>query len=290
MKKITILIPIYNDWQSVSKLLDEVNANVKGLDLEFSIIIINDASTEAQSLTAENLDNLKSVRVMNMKENRGHARCIATGLKYVFENDEFDYVIPMYGDCEDRPEEIKFLIEEASYSPDKAIVGERIKRSENLIFKLSYSIHKLITYAFTGQSIKFGNFTCLPKSTVEKMIKDKATWSSFSGALTKVEKNRKTSPSTRGIRYFGPSKMNFLNLVKHSLAIIAVFKVNVIFRAALFYAIYLYLISSNITFITLIPLVLIIVFIISVLTLSKREDLNALNNSTNNLASFDKIK
>ncbi len=225
-----------------------------------------------------------------MKENRGHARCIATGLKYVFENEEFDYVIPMDGDGEDRPEEIKFLIEEANYSPDKAIVGERIKRSENLIFKLSYSIHKLITYTFTGQSIKFGNFTCLPKSTVEKMIKDKATWSSFSGALTKVEKNIKASPSTRGTRYFGPSKMNFLNLVKHSLAIIAVFKVNVIFRSALFYAIYLYLISSNITFITLIPLVLIIVFIISVLTLSKREDLNALNDSTNNLASFDKIK
>ena len=290
MKKITILIPVYNDWQSVSKLLDEININVKGLDFEFSIIVINDASTEAQSLNIQNLDNLKSVRIMNMKENRGHARCIATGLKYVFENEEFDYVIPMDGDGEDRPEEIKYFLEEANYSPDKAIVGERIKRSENLIFKLSYSIHKLITYTFTGQSIKFGNFTCLPKSTVEKMIRDKATWSSFSGALTKVEKNRKASPSMRGTRYFGPSKMNFLNLVKHSLAIIAVFKVNVIFRAALFYAIYLYLISSNITYITLIPLGLIIVFIISVLTLSKREDLNALNDSTNNLASFDKIK
>ena len=290
MKKITILIPVYNDWQSVSKLLDEININVKGLDFEFSIIVINDASTEAQFITAENLDNLKSVRVMNMRENRGHARCIATGLKYVFENEEFDYVIPMDGDGEDRPEEIKFLIEEANYSPDKAIVGERIKRSENLIFKLSYSIHKLITYTFTGQSIKFGNYTCLPKSTVEKMIKDKATWSSFSGALTKVEKNRKASLSIRGTRYFGPSKMNFFNLVKHSLAIISVFKVNVIFRSALFYAIYLYLISSNITYITLIPLLLIIVFLISVLTLSRREDLNALNNSTNNLASFDKIK
>ena len=290
MKKIIILVPIYNDWQSVSKLLDEININIKGLDFEFSIIIVNDASTEAQSITTQNLDNLKSVRVMNMRENRGHARCIATGLKYVFENEEFDYVIPMDGDGEDRPEEIKYFLEEANYSPDKAIVGERIKRSENLIFKISYSIHKLITYTFTGQSIKFGNFTCLPKSTVEKMIRDKATWSSFSGALTKVEKNRKASPSMRGTRYFGPSKMNFLNLVKHSLAIIAVFKINVIFRAALFYAIYLYLISSNITYITLIPLGLIIVFIISVLTLSKREDLNALNDSTNNLASFDKIK
>ena len=145
MKKIIILVPIYNDWQSVSKLLDEININTKGLDFEFSIIIVNDASTEAQSITTQNLDNLKSVRVMNMRENRGHARCIATGLKYVFENEEFDYVIPMDGDGEDRPEEIKFLTEEANYSPDKAIVGERVKRSENLIFKLSYSIHKLIT-------------------------------------------------------------------------------------------------------------------------------------------------
>jgi len=290
MRKIIILVPVYNDWQSVSKLIDEININVKGLGFEFSIIVINDASTEAQSLNIQNLDNLKSVRVMNMKENRGHARCIATGLKYIYENEDFDYVIPMDGDGEDRPEEIKFFLEEANYSPDKTIVGERVKRSENLIFKLSYNIHKIITYTFTGQSIKFGNFTCLPKSTVEKMINDKATWSSFSGALTKVEKNRKASPSTRGTRYFGPSKMNFLNLVKHSLAIIAVFKINVIFRSALFYAVYLYLIANNITFITSIPLGLIIVFLISVLSISKREDLNEIKNSINNLASFDKIK
>ena len=290
MKKIIILVPIYNDWQSVSKLIDEININVKGLNFEFSIIIINDASTEAQSLNIQNLDNLKSVRIMNMKQNRGHARCIATGLKYIYENEDFDFVIPMDGDGEDRPEEIKFFLEETNYSPDKTIVGERVKRSENLIFKLSYNIHKIITYTFTGQSIKFGNFTCLPKSTVEKMINDKATWSSFSGALTKVEKNRKASLSTRGIRYFGPSKMNFLNLVKHSLAIIAVFKANVIFRSALFYAIYLYLISNNITFITSIPLALIIIFLISVLTISKRENLEALKNSINNLASFNKIK
>ena len=128
MKKIIILVPVYNDWQSVSKLIDEININVKGLDFEFSIIVVNDASTETQSLNIQNLDNLKSVRVMNMKENRGHARCIATGLKYIYENEDFEYVIPMDGDGEDRPEEIKFFLEEANYSPDKTIVGERVKR------------------------------------------------------------------------------------------------------------------------------------------------------------------
>ena len=77
---------------------------------------------------------------------------------------------------------------------------------------------------FTGHSIKFGNFTCLTKSTVEKLVNEKATWNSFSGALTKVEKNKIAIPSIRGERYFGPSKMSFSNLLKHSLSIISVFR------------------------------------------------------------------
>ncbi|SVD70775.1 uncharacterized protein METZ01_LOCUS423629, partial [marine metagenome] len=121
-----------------------------------------------------------------MKENQGHARCNAAGLKHIFENEEFDYVIPMDGDGEDRPEEIKQLIDNLNYHPDKPIVGERIKRSEGIFFKFCYFAHKIITSTFTGQSIKYGNYTCLPKPIVEKMINEKATWSSFSGALAKI--------------------------------------------------------------------------------------------------------
>ena len=44
--KIIILVPIYNDWQSLSKLLEEINSNIAGLGSQFSIIIINDASTD----------------------------------------------------------------------------------------------------------------------------------------------------------------------------------------------------------------------------------------------------
>ena len=167
-------------------------------------------------------------------------------MKYIFDNDEFDYLIPMDGAGEDRAEEISKFIEFLNYDKSKPIVGERVKRSEGLIFKLCYKFHKIITYVFTGQSIKFGNYTCLPRSTVEKMINEKATWSSFSGSLSKLEKNRSTIPSIRGERYFGPSKMSFYNLIKHSLAIIAVFKINVIIRSILFYLIYLFLISENI--------------------------------------------
>ena len=288
--KIIILIPIFNDWQSVSKLLEEINYNISGLECQFSIIIVNDASTEKQSISAINNENLQSIKIINMNENKGHARCIATGLKYIFEKEEFDYVIPMDGDGEDKPEEIKSFVEYLNYASDKPIVGERVKRSENLIFKVCYSIHKILTFAFTGQSIKFGNYTCLPKSTVEKMIKDKASWSSFSGALTKLEKERSTVPSIRGSRYFGPSKMSFKNLIIHSLAIISVFKINVLIRSIMFLLVYMFLIHQNISAIMLIPIPLITILIVLLFSISKRENLNELSNSLTNISIIDNIK
>ena len=288
--KIIILIPVYNDWQSTSKLLEDINLNVKGLNQEFSIIIVNDASTDEQSINSTNLENLSSIKIINMKENRGHARCIASGLKHIHEKEQYDYIIPMDGDGEDRPEEIKNFVENINFNPNKAIVGERVKRTEKLIFKICYKIHKALTYLSTGQSIKFGNYTCLPKSTVEKMINEKAIWSSFSGTLQKVEKDKVEVPSERGVRYFGPSKMSFLNLIKHSLSIISVFKFNVLIRSILFLVVYLFLISENISNVTLIPFYLVILLNILTFYFSNRENLHQFNNSLTNIGDIEKIK
>ena len=143
--KIKILIPIYNDWQSVSKLIDKINDLSINPEFQISIIIINDASNYDRQDDEKNLDNIDSIKILNMKKNQGHSRCIATGLKYIYEKDDFDYVIPMDGDGEDRPEEIKEFINQIKDSNGKPIVGERIKRSENFFFKTCYQIHKLIT-------------------------------------------------------------------------------------------------------------------------------------------------
>ena len=290
MKKIKILIPIYNDWQSVFKLLENIDLQIIGLDATISVLIINDASTESRPEINFNLNNLKSVQVINMKENRGHARCNAAGLKYINEKEDFDYVIPMDGDGEDRPEEIRLLIDKAKEYPDTVITGDRIRRSEGFIFKFCYLIHKYLTYVFAGQTIKFGNYTCLPKSTVAKMTEEAATWSSFSGSLSKITKDRISIPSTRGLRYFGPSKMSFINLLKHSLSIIAVFKSTVLIRSIIFLAVYIFIVLKYISIITLIPVALVIVMIISVFVLSGRENITELNNSLENINNIENLK
>ena len=99
--KVKILIPIYNDWRSLIKILENINSEIANLGHDFSVIIVNDASTENRPEISANVDNFSSVKIINMKDNKGHARCNASGLKYIFEKEEFDYVIPMDGDGED---------------------------------------------------------------------------------------------------------------------------------------------------------------------------------------------
>ena len=291
MKKTKILIPVYNDWDSVFKLLQNIDAQFNGWEADISVLIINDGSTEKKpEIGFVNFTNLTSVEIMNMKINKGHSRCNAVGLKYISEKENCDYVILMDGDGEDRPEEIGYLLCAAYENPDKAITANRIKRSEGLFFQLCYFLHKTVTFVFTGQSIKYGNYSCLPKSVVKKLIREKATWNSFSGSLAKVAKDRKSTPSIRGKRYFGPSKMSFINLLKHSLSIIAVFKTTLLIRSVLFLIAYLVLVIGRISVITLLPALGVVIMMFLVIILSKRENMSEFNNSLENIESIDQLR
>ena len=122
------------------------------------------------------------------------------------------------------------------------------------------------------------------------MVNEKATWNSFSGSLTKVETDLIFIPSTRGTRYFGPSKMSFSNLLKHSLSIISVFRNTVLIRSALFIVFYILFIKSNASLITAIPLILLLVMIYSISNLALRENMDEFNNSLKNILDISKIK
>ena len=287
--KVKILIPIYNDWNSVKRLVDNIDKVINDINCNFSIIIVNDASTQKKPENCFNFKNLKSIKIINMLENRGHGRCNAAGLKYIYENEDFDYVLPMDGDGEDRPEEIIQFVEKIKTDPDIPVVGERIKRSESNLFKFCYVVHKILTFIFTGKSIKFGHFSCIPKSIVKEMVNEKATWNCYSASLVKITKERNSIPSIRGKRYFDLSKMSFYNLIIHSFSIISVFKYNVLIRSILFLIIYFFLIYPNLSFVTLIPLFFIILFNAIVFKISSRENYNEYENSLKNISNIDNL-
>ena len=287
MKKFIILIPVYNDWKSVSKLLKEIDLQIFDWESEVSVLIVNDASSEPRLGTDSNFKKIKSVKILNMKKNQGHGRSLATGLKFITEREIFDYVILMDADGEDRPEELNLLFNKSKEHPGTVITADRVKRSEGLLFKFCYQIHKYLTFIFTGHLIKFGNYTFLPKDSVLKMTEKPSTWCSFSGSLTKLIPNRVSIPSIRSLRYFGPSKMSFFKLLIHSLSIIAVFKRTTFLRSFIFLFVYLLLIFQSLSFITLLPVFLILILLFSVVWVSNRENLDQFKKSLDNISSID---
>ena len=288
--KFKILIPLFNDWKSVSKLLTEIDHQILNWEAEVSVIIVNDASTEERSDLNFNYKKIKSVKILNMKKNRVHQRCIAAGLKYISQNENFDRVIVMDADGEDRPEELNDFYRKSLDNPNMTITGNRFKRSEGFIFRILYEIHKILTLVFTGKLIKFGNFLCLPKEHVNQLVKKPYLWNSYSSSVIRTIHARTFIPSTRGLRYVLPSKMNLLALIFHSLTIISVFRNIVIIRSIIYFAIYLFLIFNNISFFTIIPLLFLLIFSLTILKISMRESMDGLEKSLDNIGSIDTLQ
>ena len=271
MKKIIILIPVFNDWQSLIKLLEEINNTIEDMnESNFHCIVINDASTiESPKLNIPK--NIRSLDIINMKENRGHARCNAFGIRYLAKNIDFDHLILMDGDGEDRPEEIISLVERALTDQTTSVVANRIKRSEGPFFQLLYQIHKFITFIFTGKRISFGNYSCLTNKDVKLLSEKVSLWSSFSGSVKKHISKLNSVKSIRGLRYFGPSKMSLFKLIIHSFSIIAVFKNIVFLRSAILIMILAFL-TPSISFLAETIQILLVIFNLIIFLVSLREN------------------
>tara|TARA_B100001121_G_scaffold299844_1_gene309076 strand:+ start:718 stop:1590 length:873 start_codon:yes stop_codon:yes gene_type:complete len=288
MKKIIILIPVFNDWDSLDKLLGEIDETIKNIkNISIKCLIVNDASTIMPPKLVKP-KNIKKIYILDMIENKGHARCNAFGIRYVNENEDFDNLILMDGDGEDRPIELKSLLEKIIKNPKTSVVAKRIKRSEGPFFQFLYFMHKIITLTFTGQKVNFGNYSCLTKNDVSKLSSKASLWSSYSGTFKKNIKDFNEINSTRGNRYFGPSKMSLFNLLIHSFSIIAVFRFQVLIRSFLIIILLGYI--NKFFVLNLIYLqIVVILFCIIIFLASLRENEKELFKSSENLKNIKEI-
>ena len=288
MKKFIILIPVFNDWESLSKLIKDISLELTEFKKDkFKFVILNDGSTNSRP-KFDKPENISSMKILNMKINKGHTFCIAYGIHYILKNEEFDNLILMDGDGEDRPEEVKSLIKKNLENLEKSVIAKRVKRSEGILFKFLYQIHKLITLIFTGHNINFGNFTFLTKKDLISLSKEPLLWKSYSASFKKNIKNFTHINSIRGKRFFGPSKMSFFKLIFHSLSIIAVFKYQVCLRSALLLITFSYL-SSIFGFVTIIPQILIVLFCLVIFSVSLNNVDNDYEIESKNLNSINEI-
>jgi hypothetical protein len=264
MKTYKILIPVFNDWESLLSLLNNIHTLKINNIAHIKVLIVDDCSTEILNKKIE-FDSFKNIEIIKNSKNIGHGKSIAHGINYISKKNDFDYLIVMDGDGEDRPEEVKELILKSIYLPSLTITANRIKRSESAFFKLSYHLHKILTLVLTGYSIKFGNFMCIPMQDLNLIVSNKNLSVSFSGTIAKFIKKKTFIPSMRGVRYYGPTKMSFLKLIRHSLLIMSTFRKEAALRLSLIFLIYTTLIFyflKNMFLLLLLPVAIINILII----------------------------
>lgn len=222
-KKVICLTPVYNDWESFSILVKAIEEYPKHKDLLFQIIVINDGSIE--DYKDHKISKNTPIEIVNLKTNIGHQRAIAVGLQYINDiKSDFDYVIVLDSDGEDKPEDITFLISKCqTLNNFKIVFAQRKKREESVFFKIGYFFYKNIFYCLTGQKINFGNFSCIPNKLLKRVVVQDNLWNHYSGSIIQSKTPFDKVILNRGKRYAGQSKMNFTSLVLHGLSSISVY-------------------------------------------------------------------
>ncbi|MAH89708.1 MAG: glycosyl transferase [Candidatus Pelagibacter sp.] len=288
MKKIVIITPVYNDWESFVKLIKEIDKVISNFkNISFKLIAVNDGSSEKVP-EIQLPPHINTVEILNMKINQGHAISLANGIKYALNNYEFESLILMDADGEDRPVEISDLINKANELKNISIVAKRVKRSEGPIFTILYNLHKILTFLFTGKLMNFGNFSLITKKDAEIIIRDPTIVYCFSSTLKNKINKLGNINCIRGKRYFGPSKMPLIKLIIHSFSIIAVFKMRVFIRSALFLVLLTYL-HPYIGGISSLLQIFIVIFNILIYLIAKQSDETRLKNMDNELVKTEKV-
>lgn len=226
-QRLVILIPVFNDWSAVTKLLALLDEEMgKSRYSNVNVLLLDDGST--LPVPGETLaflpQNLTAVQVLALRRNLGHQRAIAIGLTYVCEKISCRAVIVMDGDGEDAPGDVpKLLARFEEMGGAKAIFAERARRTEKLSFRVFYRLYKGAHRLLTGAGVRVGNFSVVPYKLLTRLVVVSDIWNHYAAAVIKARLPHDMVPLARGYRLAGESRMNFVSLVIHGLSAMSVY-------------------------------------------------------------------
>ncbi len=231
MKKIFIILPLFNDWKSANKLLKKIDSYLKKKFIT-NIIIVNDYSSEKISIKKKKFFSIKKIKVINLKRNVGSQKAIYLGLKKI-KNKYDSIIVVMDSDGEDDASKLNKLIIKAKNNPDAIIFAKRSKRTENYFLRLLNNIRLFINFFLTGKFLNIGNFSAFSARNLNKLLSNKNLTLAFSsGAIKNIKKNYFLDIEKRK-RLLGSSKVNLHFLIIHSFNIISIFYKQVYFRTTI---------------------------------------------------------
>ena len=149
--ELSIVVPLYNEEESVLPLYDAIIQAVKPLDLAFEILFVDDGSRDNTFFTARQLaENNRRLRVIKFRKNYGQTPAMVAGI----ENARGNIIITMDGDLQNDPSDIPHFISKIHEGYD-VVVGWRHKRQDDLLTrKIPSRIANWIIGKITGVPIK----------------------------------------------------------------------------------------------------------------------------------------
>jgi len=251
-----LLIPVFNDWKSVNKLITKLNASLRiNKKIKNEILIINDNSSEKINLNLKRLKSISKIKIIYLKKNFGSQKAIAIGLSYLKSIKDDFYITVMDGDGEDGPTRVKTMLDVAIKNPNHIVTSNRKKREEAYLIIFLYKLHLIITFLFTFKWISFGNFSTFNKKNLKNLLSNNSSWFAHSSSVLKNCKV-KNLYFKREKRYYDKSKLGIFSLIEHSLRVNAVFYQNIFITTLIYLSIIFNLIDGNFKYIFLIGFLL----------------------------------
>ena len=220
-----IVIPVYNDWESVSLLLPLVDEQFRASGVPADVLLVDDGSTSAPARSWNlPLTGIHTIRILRLKRNVGHQRAICIGLCFLADTCDCERVLVMDGDGEDAPADIPRLLKELQDNDAVRIVfAERLKRSEGLVFSFFYALYRLAHWVLVGHRVRVGNFSVMNRECLESLSVSSEMWNHYAAAAYATRQPKAFVPTHRTQRLAGTSSMNFPALVTHGLSALSVF-------------------------------------------------------------------
>jgi polyisoprenyl-phosphate glycosyltransferase len=220
--KISIVTPLFNDWDCLYKLVEDIRIVLSPTQYSnYQIVVVDDCSSlelEKEKLVGH------PISIIHLNKNLGHQKSIAIGLSFLNKKAHQDLVVVMDVDGEDKPEHLLTLLDEAIKGKSNEIVfARRTKRKESFFFKIFYKIYKYVFVLLTGKVINFGNYSVIPQKLLDKVAHISDIWNHYPGGVIRSRLLYKSVGLERGLRYTGKSKMNYTSLVIHGLSAVAVY-------------------------------------------------------------------
>ena len=114
MKFYTILLPVYNDWKNLDRLLSKINYLAKKNNFKFYILVVNDNSTFKNKIKLKKNKNIIKLNFLNLSQDMGSQRAIALAINHIKKNNDYKNkdIIIMDADGQDDPNMITDLIKQ----------------------------------------------------------------------------------------------------------------------------------------------------------------------------------